>query len=185
MINLFGLDGWRWLNEPPQWTHDDHTLTVTAAPNTDFWRLTHYGYIRDTGHLLARPFPGDFRMVATLNADYRAQYDQAGLMVRIDDRNWIKAGTELDGQQLLSVVVTRDMSDWSVIPLTGSGTITLELERTGDTLTVRYGHSGEPDTLLRLAYLPPETEALAGPMCAAPTGSGFSAHFTDLRLEPR
>jgi uncharacterized protein len=184
MITAFGHDGWRWLNEPPQWTLQDGALTITAAPGTDFWRLTHYGYVRDTGHLLAHPFPGDFSMTATFTADYRDQYDQAGLMVRIDDRNWIKAGTEFDTQHLLSVVVTRDMSDWSVIPLTEPGPLTLQLERTGDALTVRYGRS-EPDTLLRLAYLPPNTEALAGPMCAAPTGSGFPARFTDLRLESR
>ena len=32
--------------------------------------------------------------VATFTADYRNLYDQAGMMVFVDDRTWLKAGTE-------------------------------------------------------------------------------------------
>ena len=40
-----------WLNEPPAWEVRGETLIVTAGPQTDFWRTTHYGFVRDTGHL--------------------------------------------------------------------------------------------------------------------------------------
>ncbi|URK86525.1 DUF1349 domain-containing protein [Rhizobium sp. RCAM05350] len=41
-------------------------------------------------------------------------------MLRLDERNWIKCGIEYtDGLMHFSVVVTRGVSDWSVIPLPG------------------------------------------------------------------
>ena len=40
----------RWLNEPKVWSGDASDLTVAVEPETDFWRTTHYGFIRDNGH---------------------------------------------------------------------------------------------------------------------------------------
>ncbi|HET9138857.1 DUF1349 domain-containing protein [Actinophytocola sp.] len=183
-VRAFGGDDWRWLNPPPEWTADDRGLRLVAGPGTDFWRGTHYGYERDDGHVLGRPLRGDFRMTVTVSGDYRDRYDQAGLMVRIDERNWIKAGIELDGRLLLSTVVTRENSDWSVLPLPEAANtpVTLELERSGDTVMVRYRTGSAPATMVRLAYLPPDQEVLVGPMSAAPDGSGFEARFTALRF---
>ncbi|MBP2471439.1 regulation of enolase protein 1 (concanavalin A-like superfamily) [Crossiella equi] len=180
---LGGAD-WAWLNEPPQWTIDGGTLTVRTAPDTDFWRITHYGFIRDTGHFLGRRVTGDFTARVRFRGDYHARYDQAGLMVRVDERNWLKTGIELDGRQWLSAVATREYSDWSVLPAPdGLREVSLELERKGDTVTVRYGVDGaKPETMLRLAYLPPKRPAWIGPMCCSPDGTGFTATFTDFEL---
>src|SRR5829696_7795278 len=43
-----------WLNEPPAWEVRGETLIATAGPRTDFWRTTHYGFVRDNGHLWFR-----------------------------------------------------------------------------------------------------------------------------------
>ncbi|NYI07605.1 DUF1349 domain-containing protein [Allostreptomyces psammosilenae] len=188
-VTAFGLDGWRWLNEPELWgPRENGTLAVLTDPDTDFWRTTHYGFVRDTGHALLREVSGAFRMTVTFRGDYREQYDQAGLLLRIDDRNWIKTGIEyVDGAPLLSAVVTRELSDWNVVPLGPLAgrpeSVTLDLHRQGDTVTIRYGWDGaEPEHMLRLAYFPPGTAAQAGPMCASPDGKGFWTDFTTLTL---
>ncbi|MEU5846025.1 DUF1349 domain-containing protein [Saccharopolyspora shandongensis] len=186
-ITLFGLSGWRWLNPPVNWLSYGG-LTVTADSGTDFWRTTHYGFVRDSGHALLRMVGPRFKLTTRLFGDYREQYDQAGLLLRLDERNWIKAGIELvDGEQLLSAVVTRDVSDWSVVPLEAVcgpvESITLELERAGDTVTVRYAADGsEPKAVLRVAYFPPDLPAEAGPMCASPDGAGFAIRFSEVSL---
>jgi uncharacterized protein len=40
-----------WLNEPPEWHEANDALTVTTGAKTDFWRETHYGFIRDDRYL--------------------------------------------------------------------------------------------------------------------------------------
>jgi regulation of enolase protein 1 (concanavalin A-like superfamily)/ribosomal protein S18 acetylase RimI-like enzyme len=183
---VFGLTGWSWCNPPSEWTASDGFLDVTTDPDTDFWVRTHYGFVRDTGHALLRPVPAAFRLRATFAGGYRDQYDQAGLLLRMDATNWIKAGIEfVDGRRQVSAVVTRGMSDWSVSPLDGpaTGPVTVEFERAGDTVTVRYADgAATPSTLLRLAYFPEGGGATAGPMCASPDGAGFTTRFSDLRL---
>jgi uncharacterized protein len=174
-------NGWRWFNEPKQWGDD----TITADADTDFWRTTHYGYDRDSGHILGVDQAGDFELTVTFSGDYREQYDQAGIGLRIDQRNWLKSGIELvDGQHLLSAVVTRDVSDWSVLALAQpADKVTLKAVREGDAVTLSYGLNGAPPTnLLRLAYFPPELSVLAGVMCASPTGKGFTTRFENISI---
>jgi regulation of enolase protein 1 (concanavalin A-like superfamily) len=174
-------NGWRWLNEPARWDGN----TVTTDPDTDFWRTTHYGFVRDTGHVLGVDRAGDFELSVTFAGDYREQYDQAGIAIRLDEKNWIKSGIELvDGQQQLSAVVTREVSDWSVVALAEpAASVTVKAGREGDTVTISYGLNGAPPaTMLRLAYFPPELSVLAGVMCASPTGKGFTTRFEDITI---
>lgn len=189
---VLGLAGWSWLNEPRSWAVVDGAggggaLEVGAEHGTDFWVATHYGFVRDTGHALLRPVPGAFRMRVSFEGAYREQYDQAGLLLRLDDRTWVKTGIEyVDGRRQVSAVVTRGVSDWSVAPLADGepSLVTVEMRREGDAVTVTYGTgAGEPSTLLRLAFFPPDTPAQAGPMCAAPDGGGFRTRFSGLRVD--
>ena len=115
-------------------------LELRTAARTDFWRETFYGFIRDSGHAFLRPVSGDFSASAKLRGDYEALYDQAGLFLRIDERHWIKAGIEFtDGLMHFSVVVTRGVSDWSVIPLPQAkptDEVSVRLTRHGDAVRV-------------------------------------------------
>src|SRR3954451_16429198 len=186
-IEAFGVGGWEWLNPPAEWALDQGGLRVRAGARTDFWRTTHYGYDRDSGHVFGRWLEGDFRLSTTFAGEYAAQYDQAGACCWVDGANWVKAGVELvDGAWQLSTVVTRDFSDWSVLGLgRPAGSVSLDVRRTGDTVTVAYGLDGAaPETMVRLAYLPPGRPVLAGVMCAAPDGPGFEARFSALEITP-
>ncbi|MFF3671383.1 DUF1349 domain-containing protein [Microtetraspora malaysiensis] len=176
--------GWEWINEPRDWAAGE-VLRVVADPGTDFWQKTHYGFTHDNGHIFGRVMNGDLRITATFELDWSEQYDQAGVALRIDEENWIKTGVELvDGAPLVSAVVTRGWSDWSVVAAPdGFRSVTVDLERTGDTVTVRYGLDGAaPERMLRLAYFPPDVPAFAGVMCAAPTGKGFETRFGPVSL---
>lgn len=176
----------KWFNPPQQWRADGDSITVTTAPKTDFWRTTHYGFVRDDGHFYYETITGDFTLSAKITGAYRDLYDQAGLMVRIDDSNWIKCGIELvEGVQQASAVVTRDFSDWSVVPLASHpASIWFKARRSGDTLEVSYSLDGATYAMLRLAYFPIIPTVKAGLMCASPTGSGFEVVFDAVALTP-
>src|SRR4051812_45252732 len=116
-----------WLNEPAEWDVTDGLVRVVTRPKTDFWRRTFCGWVTDSGHYYHRPVTGDFTADVTVGAAHSALFDQAGLMLRVDERNWIKSGLELtSGAVHVSTVVTRDDSDLSTVPLPGwSGEWTL------------------------------------------------------------
>ncbi len=177
-----------WLNEPPEWREQDGVLSVVTGERTDFWRQTHYGFIRDDGHCRHRPAPGDFSADVAFRGDYEALYDQAGLMLRLDARNWIKTGIEfVAGRKMLSVVVTREFSDWSTMPLPiEADWLRLRLTRVGAAVHVHWAVDAELRTfrMLRLGYFPAGGEAVVGPMCCSPQRGGFRAQFRDFAVGP-
>ncbi len=169
----------QWLNEPPSWSQDDHNLTLTVAPNTDFWRKTHNDAIRDNGHFRYTEVEGDFTAQVKLTAEYIARYDQAGIMLRSDDTTWLKCGIEyVDGIQHASAVVTRDYSDWSVVPLhPAPESVWIRVKRHGGTVEVFYSLDGGDFTMIRTAHLTTAPALQLGQMAAAPEGDGFTVRF--------
>jgi len=167
------------------WTVDGSTITMRSGPKTDFWRTTHYGFIRDNGHFYYRHVADDFLVEVKVSGAYTALYDQAGLMVRVDEANWIKCGIEfVDGVQQVSAVVTREYSDWSVAPLPGKPVaIWLRLTRHGSAIEIHYSLDGVQYQMLRLAYFIPSKTMSVGLMCASPDGAGFTVTFEGLTIQ--
>jgi uncharacterized protein len=140
------------------------------------------------GHLRYRDVKGDFTAEISFLGTYEELYDQAGMMVRIDDRNWLKAGIEfVDRRRMLSVVVTREFSDWSTAPEPNdAGWISLRISRHGEAMRVEWSPSGARPSyrLMRLAYLPPALVVKVGPMCCSPQRGGFAVRFRDFSIGP-
>ncbi len=174
-----------WHNEPPRWAVDGDTITIRSGPKTDFWRTTHYGFIRDSGHFYHDRIAGDFLVEVKVSGAYTSLYDQAGLMVRVDEANWIKCGIEfVDGIQQVSAVVTREYSDWSVTPLPSNpAALWLRLTRRGSAIEIRYALDGVGYQMLRLAYFIPSEIMSVGLMCASPDGAGFTVTFERLTIQ--
>lgn len=174
----------QWLNEPQGWRQDGDRIEVAVDKGTDFWRKTHYGFIRDSGHFGYVVVEGDCTVEVKVTGAYRNLYDQAGLMLRVDEAHWLKTGIEyVHGVQYVSAVVTNDFSDWSVAPLRQNPpSIWLRVIRKAEAVEIFYSLDGSDYTLLRIAYLQPAPVLAAGIMCAAPDGQGFAAVFEGLRI---
>lgn len=178
------MSAMQWFNPPQSWDENAGGITVTTAPRTDFWQVTHYGFARDSGHFYYRTVTGDFTAQVYIAGQYQDLYDQAGLMIRQDERTWIKCGIEyVQGVQNASAVITRGFSDWSVTPLPHNPpAIWLRVRREGSTVEVHYSLDGAAFTLLRLGYLSVVEALQVGLMCASPDGSGFTVKFQDFAI---
>jgi hypothetical protein len=185
MTRLTALDEATWLNPPPAWDRTSEALTFETGDRTDFWRDTLYGFRRDSGHALMVPVEEDFTAFIGFDGAYEALYDQAGLMLRLNAACWIKAGIELsDGVANLSVVVTRDASDWSTLALgPAPGPQRLRLTRTGGAVVIQARNAANRWQLLRVAPFP-EGPAHVGPMACSPERAGFRSRFTEFTLGP-
>lgn len=174
----------QWYNQPPFWNEQDGILTVTSGAKTDFWRKTHYGFIRDSGNFYYQQVTGDFIALVKITGQYQTLYDQAGLMIRLDETTWLKCGIEfVDDVQHVSAVVTRDYSDWSFVPMSHNPTsLWLKLLRKGETVQVLYSLNGEQYTMLRMAYLTEAETVQVGLMCASPESEGFSVTFEEFQI---
>jgi regulation of enolase protein 1 (concanavalin A-like superfamily) len=176
----------RWLNEPGSWSRNGTVLTMRAEPKTDFWRKTYFGYVTDNGHLVSRPLTGDFQATVNVAGAFASQYDQAGLMVRLDPTCWMKCGVEyVDGVQNVSSVFTRDFSDWAGVPRdSAAGSMWFRLARKGSALTFSFSLDGETYREVRQGHLTAARTVQVGVMAAAPEGAGFTAIFRDLTIVP-
>ncbi len=181
-----------WLNEPAQWTLDGtdletSELKIITDANTDFWQVTHYGFTPDTGHAYLQNIAGNFVATVQFSGDYSERYDQAGLMLRLDQQNWIKTGIELENNQYcMSAVVTRTFSDWNIVALTEKpARVWLKLERSGDAIRIDYALDGTHYQMLRLAYFPADIPVQIGVMACSPKRAGFTAQFWQFKLESR
>lgn len=185
-VSAQSLPSMRWLNAPKKATITASKVQVQVDGGTDFWRVTHYGFIRDNGHFLYQEQEGDFVAKVKVVGHYQDLYDQAGLMIRLDEKNWIKTGIEyVKGVQNVSAVVTREVSDWSVVPRQDSpAAVWLTLLRKGDYVEIQYSFDNKDFRMLRLAYFPPTPgkKVQIGLMCAAPDGKGFPVEFEDFSV---
>jgi len=177
-----------WLNPPPEWRAEGDTLTLKTGRETDFWNQTFYGFVRHNGHFLPHRAEGDFSASVRFCAQWRTLYDQAGLMVRVDEANWLKTGIEFtDGEAHFSVVVTRDgWSDWSVLALSEADAAGIEarVTRHGEALRVEFRPPEGGWRLARLCHLDMGAAVEVGPMACSPQGEGLEVHFSGFAIAP-
>jgi uncharacterized protein len=174
-----------WMNEPASAKINGTEITVRSRAKTDFWQKTFDGYVADSGHFFHLPASGNFTFTSLINGKYATQYDQAGLMVRIDAENWMRCGTEfIDGKRYASVVFTRTYSDGSTLPdLSETEPIWWRVVRKNDSIETFCSLDGTKFMSVRMGYFPTQRTVEVGLMCAAPSGQGFDASFKALKLE--
>ena len=179
------LEKMQWFNEPSQWEIKDKKLTLFATPQSDYWRIAHYGFTVDDAPFLYPTYGGEFEAKVKITGDYRERYDHAGMMIRIDHENYITTGIEyVDGKYNLSAVVTHHTSDWSVITLDRAVPfIWIKAVRRLDAVEIYYSYDDQTYTLMRIAWLQDNTPVQVGLMAASPDGQGFQASFEHFQVK--
>ena len=162
-------------------------LKVTPEAKTDFWQQTYYDppLVSSNGHIFAYEVPkacaSQWSAEVKFSLDPINQFDQAGIMIFIDDYQWMKTGIEfVDGYPRMSCVVTNKMSDWSTQPWNGLSNIHMRVSYIRESVVVECGTGEEKLGFIRIAPLAPtqgSPPTRVGPFCCAPTDSGMTATF--------
>lgn len=179
------LEKMQWFNEPEQWEVKNKALTMQVTPQSDYWRISHYGFTVDDAPFYYATYGSEFEAKVKITGDYRARFDQAGLMLRIDHENYIKAGIEyVDGKFNLSTVVTHHTSDWSVITLENPVPyVWIKAVRRLDAVEIFYSFDDINYTMMRNAWLQDNIPVKVGVMAASPDGTGFKATFEHFKVK--
>lgn len=183
---IFARQDGVWLNEPERWTAQGDSLDIVTDKATDFWRKTHYGFCRDSGHFLGFRTAQAFTAELRVQCDFQALYDQAGIMVRVDAERWIKAGIEFsDGRAMLSSVLTSGQSDWATAPYEhDAGDFWMRVTVADGVLRLQASADGKVWPLVRLAPFTIAQSYWVGPMACTPERAGLPVTFTGFSLKP-
>lgn len=179
------LEKMLWFNEPEQWEIKNNSLSMFVTPQSDYWRISHYGFTVDDAPFYYATYGGEFEAKVKITGAYKARFDQAGLMIRIDEENYIKAGIEyVDGKYNLSTVVTHKTSDWSVISLDKPiPYIWIKAVRRLDAIEIFYSFDDETYVMMRNAWMQDNTPVQIGMMAACPDGNGFNVSFEQFKVK--
>lgn len=184
-MNAQTLEKMNWFNEPAQWSVSGNRLTMAVTPKSDYWRISHYGFTVDDAPFYYGEYGGEFEAKVKISGDYKVRFDQAGMMIRIDHENYIKAGIEyVDGKYNLSTVVTHHTSDWSVIALDKPvDFIWIKAVRRLDAVEILYSFDDKEYIMMRNAWMEANRPVKVGMMGACPDGEGFSVTFSDFTVK--
>ena len=185
MVSAQTLENMQWFNEPESWSVKNGRLEMDVTPQSDYWRISHYGFTVDDAPFLYTLRGGEFEVKVKISGDYKVRFDQAGLMLRIDKENYIKTGIEyVDGKYNISAVVTHRTSDWSVIELDKPVEyIWIKAVRRLDAVEIFYSFDDEHYTMMRNCWLQDNTPVMVGMMAACPDGNGFKATFEHFKIK--
>jgi regulation of enolase protein 1 (concanavalin A-like superfamily) len=126
---------WKVVTVTKQQQKEKKVVVLQLAPpaKRDFWRKTYYEplLVKDDAPFLYRlienPTTTKDKLPVMVETSFtihnpKSQFDQAGIMIRIDHEHWVKTGIEVvDGIARLSCVVTNCFSDWSTQIWPGDG----------------------------------------------------------------
>ncbi|WP_454046035.1 DUF1349 domain-containing protein [Chryseobacterium sp. Marseille-Q8038] len=179
------LEKMTWFNEPEKWEIKNNSLSMFVTPQSDYWRVSHYGFTVDDAPFYYTTYGGEFEAKVKITGSYKARFDQMGLMLRTDKEHYIKAGVEfVDGKYNLSTVVTHNKSDWSVITLEKTpSALWIKAVRRLDAVEIFYSFDDKNYILMRNAPLQDNTPVMVGLMAACPDGEGFNAVFENFQVK--
>jgi regulation of enolase protein 1 (concanavalin A-like superfamily) len=175
-----------WFN-PPDRYQLGAGLEIFTNAQTDFWQRTHYGFQRDDGHCLFTTQAGDFCLQTHVEFRPQTQYDQCGLMMRLDRDNWIKVSTEYESEtvsRLGSVVTNLGYSDWATQDIASSHReMRYRISRNGQDFLLEHSYDGQTWAQLRITHLQQVAEQYdIGVYACSPIGKDFWCRFTSLEI---
>ena len=174
------LKDFDWMNEPEKVRFTDEGMHVVAKYRTDFWCCTRYNFRKDDGHFFFSYVLGDFCCDLNWSFDNPQNFDQCGLMLRVDVNNWFKISIMSENPQspMIATSLTNcgysDLADVA-IP-SGTKRVWYRLKKRKGCYTAYYSLDGEKYIQLRKFYLVNDNDDVkVGAYICSPQQEDFEA----------
>jgi len=178
--------GMHWLNEPEEWSQMRTTVEMRVPPGTDYWRMTRTDECNDNAPFYFLEIEGDFEVRCKVKANYGAPDDQAGIMIREDEENWIKCGIQMIGDvPHMFATITHDYSDMSMHPLPHLPEFMwVHAKKIGDGLEVYISEDSFDWMQIRQGDITDDSILQIGLYAASPrSDEGLDATFEDFMIK--
>lgn len=181
--------GMKWVNAPKRskWEINDGRLKLSVPAQTDLWRGTKFGFTKEDAPYFFKKISGDFQVTCHIKGKFDNLYDQGGILIRADTckTTYLKCGIEyFKDQCYASTCVTKDNSDWSLMPLPEkTKQAWFVIKRIGDCVQVYSSQDGVIYNQVRLAVLTDQPVLKVGLFGACPQGTGFKIYFEHFCIE--
>ena len=193
-----------WLNKSEFCSIDSGTVVIKTIPKTDLWQRSYYGFRNDNIPALQFESDANFTFTVKVSFDYKALFDQCGVIIYLNSENWFKASIEYENDKfsrLGSVVTNSGYSDWATADIDTSNCVWYRLSRRGPDFLAENSFDGVIFKQMRIFHLHklgktteqmgqanppliPEFPVTFGVYACSPTESSFVATFSDMKLEP-
>jgi regulation of enolase protein 1 (concanavalin A-like superfamily) len=189
------LDGTAWKNPLRGWNNMPKSkakvtgvkFEMRIPPRSDCWRKTRNNVNRDNMPFHWHKVTGDFEVICKISGDQATMYDKAGLMIRVDEANWVLTGMELFNDQMNhSTCVTKDHTDWSLTPLPLNAEkvgIWFKIKRLSESFECFFSVDAKTWVLTREGIFTKNPVLYVGIIGGSPIGNGFKASFSQYQCK--
>lgn len=183
------IDGSLWKNTLKGWHHTPSKkvvfkgtkIIVRVPERTDCWRKTRHNFVMDNAPFHWQKATGDFKAIVKISGGFADMYNKAGIMVRLDEENWILTGMEYFNNRVNHTTsYTVDHTDWSLAPLPENSErvgVWFCFKRIRNTYETFYSYDGLKWVLTRMGQFTERPVLYVGLCCACPSGKEFRVTF--------
>ena len=164
-------------------------LQMKVPRRTNTWCKTRAkGRTIDTAPFHWYKVTGDFEVICKISGGMYKNYDKAGIMMRVDESNWVMTGMEhYDGRMNQATCVTLGSTDRSLAALPANAEkagVWFCMKRIGEVFECFYSFEGKVWVQTRQGLLTTVPTLYVGIFGAAPESEGFKANWEYFRCRP-
>lgn len=185
---IFDVKKLKWTRKPKQYTINDNYIEIITEPHTDLWQQTYYHFVNDNAPVLqmktSRKY---FSFIVKTEFDSKNRFDQCGIVMYLDSKNWLKASIEFENdryQHLGSVVTNNGFSDWATTEIDANiKSMWYRFSRREDDYCIECSFDGINYKQMRICHMFKANKTIRfGVYACSPENSSFNAIFKNMEL---
>ena len=184
----FNVNKLKWTRFPKSYVISENKIEIETLPHTDLWQETYYHFKNDNAPVLQLTTDEKyFSFVVKTQFNSKHRFDQCGIVMYLDSKNWLKASIEYENerfQHLGSVVTNNGYSDWATTEIDASiKSMWYRFSRREDDYCIECSNDGIVYKQMRICHMFKGNDTISfGIYACSPENSSFKAVFTNIEL---